>query len=63
MTTNDRLLRIDQVSAWTGISENTLRWWRAKGEGGPQSAKLGRRVVYRQADVEAWIDAQFEASA
>jgi predicted DNA-binding transcriptional regulator AlpA len=32
------------------------------GEGGPKSGKLGRRVVYRRADVEAWIAAAFDAT-
>lgn len=62
MDSNERLLRIGQVSEWTGISENTLRFWRHKGIG-PRSAKLGRRVVYREADVRAWIDAQFESAS
>ncbi len=53
------LLRIDEVEAMTGVSQNTLRYWRHQGTG-PKSARLGRRVVYREADVTAWIDAQFE---
>lgn len=56
----DKLLRIADVSAMTGIPEATWRWWRAQGRG-PKSANLGgRRVVYRESDVKAWIDAQFE---
>jgi predicted DNA-binding transcriptional regulator AlpA len=35
----------------------TLRYWRHLGTG-PRSFRLGRRVVYRLADVRAWIDAQ-----
>ncbi len=54
-----KLLRVPDVSALTGIPEATLRFWRHEGTG-PQSAKLGRRVVYRESDVLAWIDAQFE---
>lgn len=62
MSDRERLLRIGQVSEWTGISENTLRFWRHQGTG-PRSAKLGRRVVYREAEVTAWIDAQFNGAA
>jgi len=62
MAEREHLLRIEDVSEWTGVPENTLRFWRATGTG-PRSAKLGRRVVYREADVQAWIDAQFEATA
>jgi len=61
--TREQFLRIEDVADWTGVPVNTLRWWRASGEGGPKSAKLGRRIVYRESDVQAWIDAQFEATA
>ena len=54
-----KLLRVPDVSAMTGIPEATLRFWRHE-KRGPKSAKLGRRVVYREEDVLAWIDAQFE---
>lgn len=54
-----KLLRVPDVSELTGIPEATLRFWRHQGTG-PKSAKLGRRVVYREADVHAWVDAQFE---
>lgn len=57
-----RLLRLEEVAALTGIPANTLRYWRAT-DTGPKSARLGRRVVYREADVIAWIDAQFESAA
>ncbi len=54
-----KLLRVPEVAELTGIPEATLRFWRHQGTG-PRSAKLGRRVVYREADVLDWIDAQFE---
>ena len=56
-----KLLRVPEVSELTGIPEATLRFWRHAGTG-PPSAKLGRRVVYREADINAWVDAQFEAN-
>ena len=56
------LLRIEDVAGMTGIPVATLRFWRHEGRG-PHSAKLGRRVVYRLSDVEAWIDEQFETAA
>lgn len=58
-----KLLRIPEVSELTGIPEATLRFYRSRGTGGPKSAKLGRRVVYREADVQDWIEAQFAAAA
>jgi predicted DNA-binding transcriptional regulator AlpA len=56
-----KLLRIPEVSELTGIPEATLRFYRHQGTG-PKSAKLGRRVVYREVDVQAWVDAQFARS-
>lgn len=59
----DKLLRIEDVAELTGIPVNTLRFWRHE-KRGPKSANLGgRRVVYREADVVAWIDAQFESAS
>jgi DNA-binding transcriptional MerR regulator len=39
------------------ITEGTLRNWRSQGLG-PPYLKLGAGVVYRRADVLAWIEAQ-----
>jgi len=60
--TNMDLLTIEEVAELTRLPVATLRWYRAMGEGGPKSGKLGRRVVYRRADVEAWIAAAFDAT-
>ncbi|MBS2939577.1 helix-turn-helix domain-containing protein [Nocardioides sp. J2M5] len=46
------------MSEMTGVPEGTLRYMRSK-KIGPRSAKLGRRIVYRKSDVEAWVEAQF----
>ena len=54
-----RLLTLAEVAEMTRVSPDTLRYWRHIGTAGPRSAKLGRRVVYREEDVLAWIDAQF----
>jgi predicted DNA-binding transcriptional regulator AlpA len=54
----EKLLRLPEVAELTGLPEITLRFWRHQGTG-PQSARLGRRVVYRERDVVAWIDEQF----
>ena len=55
---SNRLLTIDEVAALTRMPVATLRWHRHCGTG-PTSGKVGRRVVYREDDVNAWIDAQF----
>lgn len=56
------LLTISEVSEMTRIKEATLRWYRHNGTG-PKSAKLGGRVMYRRADVIAWIEDQFNEEA
>lgn len=56
---NDLLL-MDETAEAMRQTEATLRYWRHIGYG-PPSAKFGRRVVYRRADVEAWVEAQFES--
>lgn len=58
----ERLLTVPEVAEMTRIPEATLRWFRHAGKG-PRSAKLGRRVVYKQADVLQWIEAQFALEA
>jgi len=40
-----------------GLSRGTLANWRAEGRG-PRYIKLGRDVLYRVSDLEAWLDAQ-----
>lgn len=38
------------------VSVATLNWWRVKGRG-PTFVKIGRRVFYRQSDLDAFISA------
>lgn len=56
---NDRgiltLAEVAEVAEMTRTNPATLRYWRSVGTGGPKSFKLGRRVLYRRADVEKWI--------
>lgn len=56
------LITIQRLSEEIGVPEATLRYWRQQGTG-PKSARIGRRVMYRRADVEAWIQAQFDQPA
>lgn len=54
------LLTLAEAAELLRTSESTMRYWRHTGTG-PKSARVGRRVVYRSADIEAWLDEQFAA--
>jgi predicted DNA-binding transcriptional regulator AlpA len=58
----DEIMLAREVSAKLHIPEGTLRYYRSVGIG-PRSFKLGRRIAYRRADVEAWIEAQLAATS
>lgn len=59
MTTNAPAVRMitEEVAEEMRVSPNTLAWWRQQGTG-PRWYKLGRRVFYDRADVEAWLNEQ-----
>lgn len=57
----DPIVTLPQLSEETEIPEGTLRYWRHAGIG-PESFKLGRRVVYRRSAIDAWIEAQQAAT-
>ncbi len=54
------LLTITEAADVLRAPVATLRYWRHLGTG-PHSFRLGRRVVYRRADVTAWLLEQAEA--
>ncbi len=53
------ILYTEEVAALARKPVATIRWLKATGQG-PKCGKLGRRVVYRRSDVEAWIASAFE---
>lgn len=54
---NPDLLTIGEAAAVLRAPVATLRYWRHLGTG-PHSFRVGRRVVYRRDDLDAWIDAK-----
>ena len=55
MTTPEHdLLTITEAADLVRAPVATLRYWRHRGTG-PRSFRLGRRVLYRRDDVDAWI--------
>ena len=49
-----RCLRTNEAASYTGLSKSTLEKLRVTG-GGPEYAALGRVVVYRIEDLDAWV--------
>jgi len=50
-----KLITPTEVSELLSISSLTLRKWRWEGKG-PQFIKAGRKVLYRQEDIENWVN-------
>jgi DNA-binding transcriptional MerR regulator len=57
-----KLLTNAEVAEMLRTPEATLRYWRHIGQG-PASIKAGRRVLYREADVERWVEERYAAEA
>lgn len=55
-----RLLTLVEAAEQLRRPVNTLRHWRYAGIG-PASFRMGRRVMYREEDLLAWVDAQRQA--
>ena len=55
------LLTISEAAELLRTPVATLRYWRHLGTG-PASFRLGRRVLYRRADLRTWIDAHADPS-
>jgi hypothetical protein len=51
-----------ETSAYLNVPENTLRWWRSRGEG-PPYVKAGRLVRYDPRAVDRWVDSQTVGAA
>lgn len=43
-----------ELAAYCRTSESTCRFWRTTGYG-PPGRRVGRRVLYRRQDVDAWL--------
>ncbi|WP_129640821.1 MULTISPECIES: helix-turn-helix transcriptional regulator [Steroidobacteraceae] len=56
-TATTTYLSCEQAGAHLNLSPRTLEKLRTVG-GGPRFRKLGRRVLYKLADLDAWSDAR-----
>jgi predicted DNA-binding transcriptional regulator AlpA len=57
MTMSDATLSAEAAAEVLGLAMSTLAKLRLSGNG-PVYCKLGRRVVYRKKDLEAWLDSR-----
>lgn len=57
METDDKWLMTAEVALLLRQPTSTLRYWRYRGTG-PRGTKFGKRVLYRESDVHAWMRAQ-----
>lgn len=58
-TAGSRYLVTQEVSDELRVPINTLAWWRHMGRG-PKWFRVGRRVLYRRDDLDAWLAEQYE---
>lgn len=56
-TENSNVLRACDAARFLQLSESTLAKLRLTGNG-PRYCKLGRRVAYRRADLESWLESR-----
>jgi hypothetical protein len=54
-------MNTEQASRYTGMASATLRYYR-HADIGPRSYKIGSKVIYERADLEAWVAGQRAAS-
>lgn len=54
---NRRLLTQKELAEYLQVPVRTIEDWRTR-EYGPKFLRVGRRVRYRESDVDAWLDAQ-----
>lgn len=52
------LLSTDEAAAYIGVSPHTLELWRSAKRYGIPYIKLGRRVKYRKAALDAWLESR-----
>lgn len=57
MAQETEYLLVDEVAALARIPKATLYQYRYQGRG-PRAYRVGRRLLYRRADVVAWIEGE-----
>ena len=61
---NTCYMNTKQAAIYTNFAPNTLEKYRSTGAGnGPKYRKVGRKVVYSQADLDEWVGRTYECTA
>ena len=55
------LMTINEVAAACRTNPSTLYHWRYQNRG-PRAARIGRKVLYQRADVEAWLEELYDGA-
>jgi len=55
----DDLITVKEAADICHASPETVRYWHYAGKG-PTSFKVGRRRLYKRADVLAWLEGQYK---
>jgi len=58
-TSKFQLRTIEETAELLRTPVSTLRYWRHMNKG-PKAARIGGRIMYRQADLEQWLNDQFD---
>jgi hypothetical protein len=58
-----KLLTVVEAAPLVRKTEGAIRWWLRQKDCPIKTAKVGGRVFVRETDVEAYIQAQFEAAS
>lgn len=58
-TSQFQLRTIEEAAEMLRAPVSTLRYWRHMNKG-PRAARIGGRLMYRQDDLEQWLNDQFD---
>lgn len=53
------LMTTEEFAEYVRTPAATIRYWHHRGEG-PVSYKVGRRRMYKKADIDAWFEQQID---